>query len=357
MVGRDAGDFETYINELGEIAPFIKRYMGGFMSGLHELALSEWYYYRGRYEECEQYARLSAVRARAGSQYEIESRALFFLLRKALAKGTPGEAERVLIEIRAQPLSSDFPERQKILETILGWFYAQLGCPGRVSGWLIGNVLPDKEGFTNRLQLFVRSKYYLAAGEWRTLLSLMDMTEERAGIRAFLLGEVDVLLNKAICHYRLKNCDAALEALRASCALARPRGFVMAFTEAANDMRSLCEFALKQTNPGIDREWLERIRSKSSSYAKRLAPVKQRIADRSGDEAFRLTKSERDMLMALARGMTRKEIAEDSRVSINTVKTIIGDAISKLGAHNATEAACTALSRGLLSDRDSRPVQ
>jgi LuxR family maltose regulon positive regulatory protein len=349
MVSKDTGDFEAYFDELGEAMPAIRRYMGNFMSGLRELALCEWHYYRGSMEECEQYARLSAVRARAGGQYEIENRALFFLLRKALAKGTPDETERVLSEIRAQPLSSDFPERRKLLETILGWLYAQLGCPESAPPWIKGDILPEREEVANEQQQFVRAKYYIAAGEWRALLAMMDTAGEGFGAHAILLGEIGSSLNKAICHYRLKNPESALDALRAAYELANPHGFIMAFTEAANDMRALCEFALKSAHTGIDRDWLVHIHSKSSSYAKRLAQVKQRILTGSVETSC-LTKAERDILAALAKGMTRKEIAEDSHISINTVKTILSDAISKLGAHNATEATCIALSKGLLSE-------
>jgi DNA-binding CsgD family transcriptional regulator len=214
--------------------------------------------------------------------------------------------------------------------------------------WLKGDVMPEAREMGNELPFIVQSRYCLAAGKWHTLLAMTYMIEERTGIRAFILGEIDMLLYRAICHYHLKNFEEALAELRKSYSLAKPHGFTAAFIEAGNEMRSLCEFALKSAYTGIDREWLAHIHSKSSSYAKRLAQVKQRILSGVA-ETPRLTRAERDMLAALARGMTRKEIAEDGHISLNTVKTILGDAIGKLGAHNATEAACIALAKGLLS--------
>jgi DNA-binding NarL/FixJ family response regulator len=54
------------------------------------------------------------------------------------------------------------------------------------------------------------------------------------------------------------------------------------------------------------------------------------------------------MLTMLSKGMSRKDIAEDRHLSINTVKTILGDAISKLDANNAVEAVSIALIKGLI---------
>jgi len=59
-----------------------------------------------------------------------------------------------------------------------------------------------------------------------------------------------------------------------------------------------------------------------------------------------LTKSERDVLILVGRGLTNKEIADTLIVSNHTVSTCLYRASTKLGAHNRVDAVVFALKRG-----------
>lgn len=59
-----------------------------------------------------------------------------------------------------------------------------------------------------------------------------------------------------------------------------------------------------------------------------------------------LTKSERDVLILVGRGLTNKEVADALYISINAVSTYLYRICTKLGAHNRVDAVVFALKRG-----------
>ena len=64
-----------------------------------------------------------------------------------------------------------------------------------------------------------------------------------------------------------------------------------------------------------------------------------------------LSPREREVLERVARGQDGPMIAQDLVVSPATVRTHIGNAIRKLGAHSRAHAIAIALRRGLIEDR------
>jgi two-component system NarL family response regulator len=61
-----------------------------------------------------------------------------------------------------------------------------------------------------------------------------------------------------------------------------------------------------------------------------------------------LTARELDVLKAIVAGRSNKEIASDLSITEATVKTHINNILSKLGVTDRTQAATTALQRGIV---------
>jgi two-component system NarL family response regulator len=74
--------------------------------------------------------------------------------------------------------------------------------------------------------------------------------------------------------------------------------------------------------------------------------IAERLAERMGSEE--LTPREHDVLEQIVRGRSNKEIAAELEVSEATVKTHINSLLSKLGVTDRTQAATTAIRRGLV---------
>lgn len=91
---------------------------------------------------------------------------------------------------------------------------------------------------------------------------------------------------------------------------------------------------------------MDAIRAVHAGRSRIPAFVAERLAERMGGPA--LTGRELDVLKCIVRGRSNKEIASDLFISEATVKTHINSILSKLGVTDRTQAATTALQRGIV---------
>ncbi len=114
-----------------------------------------------------------------------------------------------------------------------------------------------------------------------------------------------------------------------------------------------CGFLLKDAGP---RALVDAVRAAANGEAMVSPSVTMRLLARFTGQARRLaqgapdllTDRESDVVLAVARGRTNAEIADDLRVSLSTVKTHLASVQRKLGLRNRTEIAIWAWQRGLL---------
>jgi two-component system NarL family response regulator len=98
---------------------------------------------------------------------------------------------------------------------------------------------------------------------------------------------------------------------------------------------------------GMDtEELLGAIRTVHSGKSRIPAPVAERLAERMNTPA--LTDRETEVLRLIVGGNSNKEIAAALFISEATVKTHINSLLSKLGVSDRTQAATTALQRGIV---------
>jgi two-component system NarL family response regulator len=93
-------------------------------------------------------------------------------------------------------------------------------------------------------------------------------------------------------------------------------------------------------------ELMDAIRAVHAGKTRIPAPVAQRLAERMGGPS--LTSREMDVLRLIVDGMSNKEIGGRLFISEATVKTHINSILSKLGVSDRTQAATTALQRGIV---------
>ena len=74
--------------------------------------------------------------------------------------------------------------------------------------------------------------------------------------------------------------------------------------------------------------------------------IAEKLAERMGTEE--LTPREFEVLEQIVHGKSNKEIATELRISETTVKTHINGLLGKLGATDRTQAATSAIQRGLV---------
>jgi len=93
-------------------------------------------------------------------------------------------------------------------------------------------------------------------------------------------------------------------------------------------------------------ELTDAIRTVHGGKSRIPAVVAERLAERMGGPS--LTGRELDVLKRIVGGRSNKEIASDLFISEATVKTHINSILSKLGVSDRTQAATTALQRGIV---------
>jgi LuxR family maltose regulon positive regulatory protein len=345
------GEPDKYIDAMARSIPHAVRTMNGCLYGLDDLARAELAYFRCAMPECERFALQALAKARERGQYAIENRALLYLLSYYLQAGKYAKIKEVLQQIEEQEDSSDSLSSQALRESMTSWYYATIGEKDKVANWLKSTLTTGRaESYVTGVEEFARINYQLLEKNYFGLLALVDSMPENFGVKKYLLGQIFVLIVKAVCHYNLKDKDLAFAELKAAWELSSPNNLDMGYIELGNNMRSLAGAALK-VDCGIPTEWLEMIRSKSTSYAKRISYIRSQYREENNQRCeVALTPRELEVLEDLSHGLSRSEIAIARDISINTVKVMMQIIYEKLGAENNIDAIRIALKSGLLEE-------
>ncbi|MDR0451426.1 MAG: LuxR C-terminal-related transcriptional regulator [Treponema sp.] len=353
--GREKGGFEKCIAALDKMVPCLAMAYNGCGWGLNDLARSEFALFQGKFEDAWQHALVSLRKARERSQYEIEGRALFYLLRIGLVRGDGETVARIFKQIEERAGEIGFVNQNILRDIMSGWFFVQTRQRDRVASWLKNDFEEsDLNSVLYGLETLVKARYHLAEKRFSAVLATLENRNDKYGAAGYILGRVEIKAIEAVCRYQMKNIAGAVEALRAAYELSLPNGIVLPFFELGRTMRALLSAVSAKADTGIDRQWIEKTRKGVSAYAKKLMIVIRQYQGRNfegrGDEdgnAALLSPRELEVLTGLSRGLTRKEIAENAALSENTVKSIIRSIYTKLDAVNQADAVRIATVRGI----------
>jgi DNA-binding NarL/FixJ family response regulator len=235
-------------------------------------------------------------------------------------------------------------------EVVLSWYYASIGETEDIAAWVKSDfMVPEAEAYITGIEDIAKLKYYLSEKRYHALLAFLDRRPTTHGIRKFLIGRIGMAVNEAICLYNLKDRNEAMEALQRAYELSAPNAFDMPFIEQGHHMRARAGAALRELTCDLPADWLELIRSKSATYAKRIAHVKSLYRQDVGkDGEIQLTLREKEVLQDMAQGLSRTEIAVYRGISVNTVKAMLQIIYEKLGADNSMDALRIAISKDLV---------
>jgi LuxR family maltose regulon positive regulatory protein len=270
----EKGHLEKFIEAIAASVPYVSTTMSGCTYGLDDLARAEAAYFKSDMESCEKFAWQSLYKAREKRQHEVENRALFFLMRVALAAGNYSQIRELTEQLKWQLDKADYINRYTLYDIVTGWYYIAIGQTARAPNWLKNDFDKSNINFlVHGMENIVKAKYYLAEKRYPALLAFLKSQENEYGLGAFLFGKIGMKVLEAICQYRLQKKEEAMKALQTAYALARPNALDMPFIEQGNDMRTLAGSAMKNKNCAIPRQWLEKIHKKAATYAKKLAYV------------------------------------------------------------------------------------
>ncbi|MDR0389758.1 MAG: helix-turn-helix transcriptional regulator, partial [Spirochaetaceae bacterium] len=163
VMDRQPLELEKALSFIREVIPYVASAIGGCMSGMYELARGEYAFFRGDFAAAEIYLQEGLRRGREHDQYEIENRALFYLLRIYLSRADT-KIKEILKQLKAELEQPLFINRYAYYDIITAWYYIQTGEPERTAAWLKNDYEESGLGdLTKGLEKLVRAKYYLRA--------------------------------------------------------------------------------------------------------------------------------------------------------------------------------------------------
>jgi LuxR family maltose regulon positive regulatory protein len=289
----DKGEIEKYIEANAGMVFYTTRSMGGLYAGLDDLARAEYAFFKTDAVKAEQFAYKALHKAREGHQYEIENRALYYLIRISLYQGTYDKIPRYLQFLEAQLSQKDYFNLDTYYDIVTGEFYLRLGQTEKLASWLKNDFEEsDLNSLVYGLETMVRIKYHFYQKRYTAALALMTNQKSIYGYSGYLFGKISFRLMEALCRYRIKDIPGAIEALETAYELESPSGLDMYFIEMGREMAALVSAVLKEESyresagsgaGRIPREWLEKIRRAALAYERKISAAARIFMD-AGEE-------------------------------------------------------------------------
>ena len=337
LAGSDReGAPQEFIDALSRAEIYVSHCMYGTMTGITDIARGELLFQQGKVVDAEPYFVYGVERAMEREQLETAHMGLGYILRTAVYHGNFEKAEQTIKDMQAFLDESSYTNRYVVYDISVGWYYTYLELPELVPNWLKEKFLAYShpyftENFGNR----IKARYYYIMRNYAPLLAYMREQRQR---EAILYGRVEMLAMEACVHSLIRKKQKALEVLAEAYEKAAGNGIIMPFINRGKDMRTLCSAALKEPCYGIPADWLEMIRSKASSYAKRQSHVIVEYKRTYNiTQGASLTKREIDIITDLSHGLSHTEIAVSRCISVNTVKMTINTIHKKLKTENIAD--------------------
>jgi LuxR family maltose regulon positive regulatory protein len=276
----DKGEIEKYIEANAGMVFYITQSMGGLYAGLDDLARAEYAFFKTDTVRAEQFAYKALHKAQEAHQYEIENRALYYLIWISLYQGDYDKIPRYMRLLEAQLSQEDFLNRDTYYDIVTGGFYLRLGQTGKLASWLKNDFEEsDLNSLAYGLETMVRIKYNFYQKRYPAALALMANQKGIYGYSGYLFGKINFKLTEALCRYRMKDIPGAIPALEAAYELESPNGLDMFFIGMGRETAALVSAVLKEesyreTGSGAGRiphEWLKKIRRAALAYERKIS--------------------------------------------------------------------------------------
>lgn len=336
-----AGELKKYYDAMFRTMPLASKVMKGCCSGAEYLNAADSYFMTGNIKEAEENAFKAVFHARKKLQYGIECMANFILLRIYVLKGDYTEASAILKQMQ-EPINILENSNLYQYDIVKGWFFVKISEINKVAEWIrheeeTKKMLPP---VTIGREYLVRSDCFLAENRYVELLAYMELTDNLYAERGILYAIIQNKITKAIIYNYMSNYEGSINALTEAYELSNPNNLIIQYIEYGNQMKTLISAAKKNKNCKIPAEWLNKIYTESSSYAKQLLSIAKAYKEDNSikKDKIILTRQEKEVLNCLDGGLTRVETADNLNLSVNTVKSILQNIYSKLGVSSSADA-------------------
>jgi LuxR family transcriptional regulator, maltose regulon positive regulatory protein len=221
--------------------------------------------------------------------------------------------------------------------------------------WLMesGIGIDDEPHFKTKLTYAMHARVLVALGreypDGTYLDDALNLLEKLLGIaESYGWGRrmIEILALQALALELKGDIAQAMQSLERALALAEPEGYIRTFVDEGPPMAKLLYEALSRE---IAPEYVRKLLAAFPGAKPEKAAVNQpKTSDTDWIEP--LSDRELEVLLLIADGLSRQEIATKLVLSLNTIKTHARNAYSKLGVNNQMQATVKAKSLGLLEN-------
>ncbi|MDR1916304.1 MAG: LuxR C-terminal-related transcriptional regulator [Synergistaceae bacterium] len=348
------GAIEQLENVVHETMPYFVKVAKGGGNGIEHLFSAEAGYFTFDLNAAKRNALKAIYAASDSEQHDILCNARIILARTALLQGNyhefVGQIEFVRDYIDKREISSLYDLR----DCALARLYLAVGDYNKIAPWIVSssdntqNISPILRGCDQ----IIYAKYLSSMGKYDETLPLLEHLITRYKLQGRWIDVLNALIMHAVTLLRLGETSGALSSLWQAYDMSWQNNIIVPFIEEAGNMRNLMEAARKSSEYDFDKDWVDDIYGKSSTYVKRLSLIineYRRIKSPVAETPLKLSKRETDVLRKLSQGLTREEIADTNYISVNTVKSTIKSLYNKLGAVNRADAVRIATNMGILN--------
>ena len=347
------GAVERMVDLVFECAPLAQTVYNCRGGGHEWLFSAEASYLTLNMEEAKGSCYRAIYRGAASEQHDIVCNARYVLARIALFLGDLKEAERHLSYISSYVEKHGLVELYELRDTAWGWFYLTMYDPVKVAPWIAQG---EESGYVrwptpSRRRFLVRALYLKSLHNYHEAIALTAQIESTLPVGGISIPGMLATVLRAECHLRLGDRERAVEALHAAYTRSSATLAILPFVELGNAMRTLIDNARRAGGDRFEAEWLDNVQQRAGSFAKNHASLVETYRREAGIKdvnKISLTDREREVLGFLARGMTREEIGDFLKISVNGVKKHVSGIYNKLGALNRADAVRIATGLGIL---------
>jgi LuxR family maltose regulon positive regulatory protein len=333
----EKGAPQKYIEAVMLAEKYAAVHTSGVTVGADELIQGELLFYQGDVSGAEPFIVRAINNAKKRNAHETRHRALFYMMRIAVAEGNYSKFEEVLREIETLLKEKKYQLRFTDYDVALGWYNYILRRSEMFPEWLKEDFCYCKIASVNEfanLGNILKARYRYITRDYQSLLIHINKIKQQPFV---LYGRIEMLALEACVHYKMKDVPAALESLQNAYDESLPNGITMPFIELGKDMRTLIMTSLRENTARIPQSWLESIRSKSASYAKNQSKLiaNHKLCKSAVNKT--LSAREHDILSDLYYGLSQSEIAVKHSLSVNTVKMVTKSIYEKLHVHKISD--------------------
>ncbi len=284
------------------------------------------------------------------------------LVRIYLSQGELEAAQATLAEMGHLPLLVQNPYQQAILtsvEQVRLWIAGRQG--ERAVHWAMGLSHRERTDapLASEREEVALVRVCLLQEQPVEALTRLERVLERATAQQRWNQVIEARLLQALAYQVNQQEHEALSALASAVRLAEPEGYIRSFLDEGTPMQTLLSSLRAQERKQGPTPYLDAVLASFSSLTLHkeqqhpelhTSPSSPRLPHEQASPLLDpLSEREQEVLRLLAQGASNQEIAEQLVVTAATVKFHVSNILSKLQAHNRTQAVARARSLGLLS--------